>query len=208
MQSSPHFITIEGIEGAGKSTAVKFIRDYLLQAKKDVIVTREPGGTPFAEEIRQLLLNPNTKEKIDPKTELLLMFASRAQLFAQLIMPALSAGKWVLCDRFVDASYAYQSAGRGIDVKWVSVLEELTVDNLKPMATILLDIDPVLGLSRSKRRGPQDRFEQERVEFFEKVRHAYLERAKQDMQRFHIIDAAQSLPLVHEQLQHVLEKII
>lgn len=205
--SSDKFITIEGIEGAGKSTAVKFIQDFLVKTGKEVVVTREPGGTPVAEEIRQLLLNPNAKEVIDPKAELLLMFAGRAQHVASLILPELMAGKWVVCDRFVDATYAYQSAGRGLDAKWVSLMEEFAVGSLRPALTILLDIEPALGLARSRRRGPQDRFEKEKVEFFEKVRHSYLERARQDKDRFRIIDASQSLLNVQEQLQRVLEEL-
>jgi dTMP kinase len=199
------FITIEGIEGAGKSTAVKFIHDYLVNSGKEVTVTREPGGTPVAEEIRHLVLNPYAKEVIDPKAELLLMFAGRAQHLARLILPELASGKWIVCDRFVDATYAYQSAGRGLDAKWVGLLEEFTVGSLRPKLTILLDLEPSLGLARSKRRGPQDRFEKEKVEFFEKVRHSYLERARQDKERFRIIDASQSLLNVQEQLERVLE---
>jgi dTMP kinase len=205
---SGKFITIEGVEGAGKSTAIKFIEEFLRNANKDIVITREPGGTPLAEEIRHLLLNPDIKEKIDPKTELLLMFASRAQHLAQLILPALAKEQWVVSDRFVDATYAYQNAGRGIDVKWISMIEDFVVGTLRPEATILLDIDPALGLARSKKRGPQDRFEQEKVEFFEKVRAAYLERAHHDRKRFHIINAGLPLDDVQNQLQQVLEKLV
>lgn len=201
-------ISIEGIEGAGKSTALKYIQHFLDKAGKDVLITREPGGTPLAEKLRELLLNPELGEVVNPKTELLMMFASRAQHISQVIEPALVAGKWIICDRFVDASYAYQSAGRGLDKKWVSALDEMVVGNLKPDATFLLDIDPSLGLARSKKRGPQDRFEKEKVEFFEKVRHAYLERAAAEKKRFYIIDAALPLADVEAQLQSVLEKLI
>jgi dTMP kinase len=201
------FITIEGIEGAGKSTALQYIQDYFLETKKQVVFTREPGGTPLAEEIRHLLLNPQTKELINSKTELLLMFASRAQHVAHVIAPALAEGKWVVCDRFVDASYAYQSAGRGLPEKWIAFLEEMVVGNLKPEATILLDIDPEIGLARSKKRGPQDRFEKEKVAFFEKVRHAYRERARQEKERFHVIDAAQPLSSVQKQIKSVVESL-
>jgi len=207
MQQSGKFITVEGIEGAGKSTAVKYIQEYFLKKGKEIIVTREPGGTPVAEEIRHLLLNPHTKEIIDPKAELLLMFASRAQHIAGVISPALSAGKWVICDRFVDATYAYQSAGRGLDAKWIALLEKFVVNNLSPTLTILLDIEPALGLARSRRRGPQDRFEKETVEFFEKVRHAYLELAQQHKKRFAIINAAESLSAVQTQLQDALHEL-
>jgi len=204
---SSKFITIEGIEGAGKSTAVKFIHDYLQSKGKSVVVTREPGGTPVAEEIRQLVLNPDAKEIIDPKAELLLMFAGRAQHVARVILPELSAGKWVLCDRFVDATYAYQCGGRGLDAKWVKMLEELVVGSLRPDLTILLDLDPEVGLARSRRRGPQDRFEKEKVAFFERVRQVYLERADHEKQRFRVIDAAQPLGAVQENLKRVLESL-
>lgn len=202
------FITIEGIEGAGKTTAVRFILEYLRKVGKDVVSTREPGGTPLAEEIRRLLLNPALNEPVDPKTELLLIFASRAQHLSQLIVPQLENGKWVLCDRFIDATYAYQSAGRGIEAKWIKLLENLVVGELKPLITILLDIDPMLGLARSKNRGPQDRFEQEKAEFFEKVRQGYLQRAIEDKNRFYIIDAGQELTQVQIQLKLVLDKLI
>jgi len=204
---SAKFITIEGIEGAGKSTAVKFIHDFLIQLGKPVLLTREPGGTPLAEEIRQLLLNPHSPESIDSKTELLLMFACRSQHVTGLILPALEQGKWVVCDRFVDATYAYQSAGRGLDSHWIQMLEKWIVGSLKPVVTILLDIDPLLGLARSKRRGPQDRFERETVGFFEKVRQCYLDRAQQDKKRFRVIDASQSLDKVQQQLSHILEEL-
>lgn len=204
--SSSKFITIEGIEGAGKSTAIKFIEEYLLSQGKRVLLTREPGGTPVAEEIRQLVLNPNAEEVIDPKTELLLMFAGRAQHLARLILPELSAGKWIVCDRFVDATYAYQCAGRGLDESWVTMLEKFVVGSLRPDLTLLLDLDPALGLARSRRRGPQDRFEQEKLEFFERVRQAYLDRARQEPERFRVIDASQPLLTVQAALRLVLEK--
>jgi dTMP kinase len=201
------FITIEGIEGAGKSTAVKVIVEFLTARGHEVVVTREPGGTPLAEQMRKLLLDPDAQEAIDPKTELLLMFAGRAQHIAQVIHPALRAGNTVVCDRFVDASYAYQGAGRGLPAEWIAALDKMVVAALCPDATILLDVDPALGLQRSQQRGPQDRFEKEKVAFFEKVRHAYLERARQEPARFHVIDASQTLERVTTQLQHLLEKV-
>ncbi len=204
---SGKFITIEGIEGAGKSTAIKYIEAYLLSQGKKVLLTREPGGTPVAEEIRQLVLSPNTKEVIDSKAELLLMFAGRAQHLARLILPALSAGNWLVCDRFVDATYAYQCAGRGLAEKWVALLEEFVVGSLRPDLTLLLDLDPALGLARSRRRGPQDRFEKEKVAFFEKVRQSYLERAQREPNRFCVIDASQSLLTVQDDLRRILEKL-
>jgi len=170
-------------------------------------MTREPGGTPLAEEMRQLVLNPHTKEILDPKAELLLMFAGRAQHLSRFILPELAAGKWVICDRFVDATYAYQSAGRGLDSQWVKMLEDFVVGALRPRLTILLDLDPALGLARSRRRGPQDRFEKENLDFFDKVRHSYLERARQDKDRFRVIEASQPLLKVQRELQQVMESL-
>jgi dTMP kinase len=202
------FLTIEGVEGVGKSTAVRYIQQYLTAARLPFVVTREPGGTPIAEKIRQLLLAPNAEEPIIPITELLLMFACRAQHVANLIMPALTAGKWVVSDRFVDASYAYQGAGRGFDMTQIATLDEWTVGSLHSQATILLDAPPQLGLTRIQRRGQQDRIEQEKVDFFERVRAGYLQRAKNDAQRFHVIDATQPLAVVHAEIKIILDKLI
>ncbi|HSW71473.1 MAG TPA: dTMP kinase, partial [Gammaproteobacteria bacterium] len=178
---------------------------YLQMKGEKVVLTREPGGTALAEELRELRLNPEAQEILDPKAELLLMFAGRAQHLAHLILPELAAGKWVICDRFVDATYAYQGAGRGLDNKWIQLLEEFVVGSLRPVLTILLDLDPALGLARSKRRGPQDRFEKETLAFFSQVRHAYLDRARKDRERFRVIEAGQPLLKVQAQLQEVME---
>lgn len=201
------FLTIEGSEGAGKSTAVQYIKDYLTTAKKDFIITREPGGTQIAEKIRQILLQPNADEIITPDTELLLMFACRAQHIAEVILPALKAGKWVVSDRYVDASYAYQGGGRQMDLARIALLEDWIVKDIKPAVTILLDTTPEIGLARAKNRGAQDRIEQEKIEFFERVRQGYLKRAKADSQRFRIIDAAQPLSQVKTELRIILEAI-
>lgn len=201
------FLTIEGIEGVGKSTALHFISQYLTQQGKQVLVTREPGGTPLAEKIRMLLLTPNDQEIMQSKTELLLMYACRAQHLATLIQPALSEGKWVVSDRFNDATYAYQGGGRQLDISQIDLLDNWVVGELKPHATILLDAPAELGLARAKHRGPQDRIEQEKIDFFERVREAYLSRAKQDPRRFHVIDATQSLEKVQRDIQTVLEKL-
>ncbi len=210
MDSKNHtgkFLTIEGIEGVGKSTAIKFIQNYLVHAKQEIVMTREPGGTGIAEQIRKVLLTPNAEETMASETELLLMFASRAQHMAHLIKPALAAGKWVVSDRFVDASYAYQGAGRGLDLKKIATLDQWIEGGLVPDATILLDASPELGLARAKSRGQRDRIEQEKIEFFERVREGYLTRAKQDPNRFHVIDAAQPLVAVNEEIKKVLDKL-
>jgi dTMP kinase len=202
------FLTIEGIEGVGKSTAVKFIQTYLGHAQQDFVVTREPGGTVIAEQIRQVLLKPNADETMVPETELLLMFASRAQHIASIIKPGLDAGKWVVSDRFVDASFAYQGGGRGFDLAQIQILSKWVVGDLMPDATILLDAPTNVGMSRAKRRGSQDRIEQEKIDFFERVRAAYLNLAKNDAQRFHVIDAAQPLAKVQENIKKVLDTLI
>lgn len=201
------FLTIEGIEGVGKSTAMRFIQDYLTKAQISFVMTREPGGTAIAEQIRQVLLTPDANEKMIPETELLLMFASRAQHIATLIQPNLSAGKWVVSDRYVDASYAYQGAGRGFDTAMLTTLERWVAKDLQPNLTILLDAPPAVGLARAQHRGPKDRIEQEKIDFFERVRNGYLARVKADPQRFRIIDATQSLPAVQNDLRQVLEEL-
>lgn len=199
------FLTIEGIEGVGKSTAVKYIQDYLIQAKKDFIVTREPGGTVIAEQIRKVLLTPNQDEIILPETELLLMFASRVQHIATVIQPALNAGKWVVCDRFVDASFAYQGGGRRIDLSKIEMLDNWLVDKVRPDMTILLDAPTQIGMTRAKHRGPHDRIEQEKADFFERARAVYLARAKSDSGRFRIVDATQQLDQVQAEIRKILD---
>jgi dTMP kinase len=200
------FITIEGTEGAGKSTALHHIQTYLAKTNNDILLTREPGGTELAEEIRKVLLHPASTETMAPETELLLMFAGRAQHISQCILPALKAGKWLVSDRYIDASYAYQGGGRGIDSHQIETLDNLIVGNLYPDLTLLLDVPADLGLARTETRGSQkDRIEQERIDFFIRVRNVYLARAKQDPNRIKIIDASQSLPLVQDQMSRVLD---
>jgi dTMP kinase len=201
------FITVEGIEGAGKSTAIQFITNYLQSNNIPLRVTREPGGTPIAEDIRRLLLMPH-EENVATDTELLLMFASRAQHIANVIRPALAKGEWVLCDRFTDASYAYQGGGRGIPNERIAVLETWVQGELQPDLTLLLDLPAEMGLMRIKDRKTQDRIEREHHDFFARVRQAYLDRAKRFPQRFKIINAAADLPQVQAQLVAALNPLI
>ena len=197
------FITVEGIEGVGKTTNIEFIRQRLLVAGKDVVVTREPGGTPLGEAIRGLLLDPQYTG-MDSTCELQLMFAARAEHLARIVRPALEKGQWVLCDRFTDATYAYQGGGRGIDKAIIARLEELVQGDFRPDLTLLLDVPVEVGLARAGQRGELDRFEQEKVEFFERVRAAYLAMAEEFPQRYRVIDASQPLELVQQQLAAIL----
>ncbi len=197
---SGRFITVEGIEGAGKSTCVTFIRECLVGAGKSVVVTREPGGTALGEKLRHLLLDHH-QEAISPDAELLLMFAARAQHLARVILPALHAGQWVLCDRFSAASYAYQGGGRGIAEERIAALENWTQGVLRPDLTLLLDLPVHLGLERAGKRSEPDRFEREDGGFFERVRESYLQQARQHPQRYRVINAA--LPLAEVQAQIV-----
>lgn len=201
------FLTIEGIEGVGKSTALEYIKSCLTTAKVDFVATREPGGTPTAEKIRHVLLTP-CDEPMASTTELLLMFACRAQHVAQLIKPSLQSGKWVVSDRYVDASYAYQGGGRQLSMDHIATLDRMVVNNLMPERTLLLDAPAEIGLARAKHRGPQDRIEQEKVDFFERVRAVYLQRAAEDKKRFRIIDATQSLEQVQAQIKAALDELI
>ena len=200
------FITIEGSEGAGKSTNIRHIQDYLNNKNIDFISTREPGGTPVAEKIRDLLLD-KTNTSLCSDAELLLMFAARAQHLNELIIPALESGKWVLSDRFTDASYAYQGGGRGLSWEKIAQLEQFVQGDLRPDATILLDIPVELGMERVRNRGETDRFEQEQLSFFKRIRNAYLTLAKEHPERFHIIDTQPAIEDVHKQLTQVMDEL-
>ena len=203
------FITLEGIEGAGKSTAQQFIIKYLSKQGINATATREPGGTPLAEAIRHVLLYAKHDEPLFGETELLLMFASRAQHVRHHIMPLLASGQWVVSDRYVDASYAYQGGGRGIAKSFIQQLDHAIVGSCYPDVTFLLDIDPALGNLRLDARGnKKDRIEQEQLAFFKRVRASYLERAKAHPKRIVVIDASQSMSAVEERLQQVLETLI
>jgi len=198
------FITIEGGEGAGKSSNLDFVRRHLERRGVELVTTREPGGTALGEAIREMLLDRRNREMADD-TELLLMFAARAQHLAERILPALEAGIWVLCDRFTDATYAYQGGGRGIPGERIAVLEQWVQKGLQPDLTLLLDIPVEQGLARAGARSAPDRFESERIAFFERVRAAYLERARRFPERFRVIDASRPLEQVQRSLAEVLE---
>jgi dTMP kinase len=191
MNRQGRFISLEGGEGAGKSTLLAGLREHLTQQGVSLLQTREPGGTPLGEAIRGLVLDP-AHAALSAESELLLMFASRAQLVRERIAPALATGQWVLCDRYVDASYAYQGGGRGQPSARIAELERWACDGVKPDLTLLLDLPVSTGRARAASRGAADRIEVEADAFFERVRHAYRERARAEPQRFRVIDA--SLP--------------
>jgi len=198
------FITVEGVEGAGKSTNIRVIEEFLSEWKLNYILTREPGGTLIAEEIRELLLKHH-EEKMDATTELLLIFAARAQHLSTKIRQTLAEGTWVLCDRFTDATYAYQGAGRGLDVKLISQLERLVQDNLRPDLTVIFDLDPSVGLERARQRGQLDRIESQKLEFFQRVREGYQNIASREGDRCLLIDASQTRETVRQSLRTALE---
>ncbi len=199
-------ITVEGGEGVGKSTNLAFIQQQLESAGIDLVVTREPGGTEVAEKIRQLLLTPSD-EPICELSELLLVFAARAQHVEQLIKPALESGAWVLCDRFIDATYAYQGGGRAMDLNVIAALEQMVLCDIKADMTLLLDLPVEVGMARARARAELDRFEQEQLSFFESVRAAYLARAEADPNRVAVIDAAPALGQVQQQIAVALQKL-
>ncbi len=201
------FVTLEGPEGAGKSTNREYLAERLRACGVDVVLTREPGGTPLAERIRELLLTP-ADEPMAVDTELLLVFAARAQHLAQVIRPALERGAVVLCDRFTDATYAYQGGGRGLSIERIAQLEAFVQGELRPDLTLIFDLPVEVGLARAAARGRLDRFEQEGLRFFESVRRAYLERAKAAPSRYRIIDAGQPLNVVQQDVQALIPDLM
>ncbi len=201
------FVTLEGPEGAGKSTNREYLAEQLRSRDIEVVLTREPGGTPLAEKIRELLLAPGD-EPMASDTELLLMFAARAQHLAQVIRPALARGAVVLCDRFTDATYAYQGGGRGVDVARIALLEQFVQGDLRPDFTLLFDLPVEVGLARAANRGRLDRFETEGRAFFEAVRACYLARLAAAPERYRLIDAAQALPAVQRQLDALVPALL
>jgi dTMP kinase len=198
------FVTFEGGEGAGKSTMIARAEQYFRSQGREVILTREPGGTRLAERIRELVLGPE-HDDLSAASELLLVFAARAQHLAELIRPALQQGQVVLCDRFTDASWAYQGGGRGQPAEFIAALERGVHGDLQPDLTLLLDLPVDEGLKRMQARGEADRIEQESVAFFERVRAAYLQRARQYPERMVVVDANQDIEAVWADIRNVLD---
>jgi len=202
------FITLEGTEGAGKSTNLTFIKEWLAEKGIDLIVTREPGGTEIGEAIREILLN-KAYTAMQAETELLLMFAARAQHLQEKILPALEQGKWVISDRFTDATYAYQGAARGMSFERIGEIEQWVQQGFFPNTTFIFDLPIEIGMTRvASRGGETDRFEQEKHDFFEKVRAAYLKRALGSPERYTVLDASQSLEAVQESIVIRLEQML
>jgi dTMP kinase len=200
------FLTLEGLDGAGKSTQLDFIRDWFVQRDIDVQFTREPGGTPIGEQLRKLLLAVDTEVTLD--TETLLLFAARNEHIAQVIEPALAAGRWVVCDRFTDATYAYQGGGRGVDPTRIAVLEQWVQRGLQPDLTLLFDLAPEVAAERMAKSRELDRFEREKLDFHVRVRDAYLARARSEAARFAVFDASRSVAEVQQQLAARLEQLL
>jgi len=198
------FIVLEGGEGAGKSTHAAWIRDWLQARGREVVLTREPGGSPLAEGIRGLVLQ-DWAEGVGAETELLLMFAARAAHLRATVQPALAAGKDVVCDRFVDSSYAYQGAGKGMASRHLQALEQLVLKDFRPDLVLVFDLPPEQGLARARRRGEANRFEDESLAYMRRVRECFLERAREGGARYAVIDAAPPLDSVHQALAQVLE---
>jgi len=198
------FITLEGVDGAGKSTHLGFIADWLKDHGKQVILTREPGGTPLGEELRTLLLN----REMDSDTELLLMFAARQAHLTSLVRPELARGAWVVSDRFTDASYAYQCGGRGIDPARLAVLEDWVQQGFQPTLTLLFDVPAEVAESRRSAARVADRFEREADSFFNRVRQAYLERARAEPGRIRVVDASKDIAAIQSELARLLEALL
>lgn len=210
MSARGRFITLEGIEGAGKSTLARKVQEWLLGRGIRARLTREPGGTPLAERVRQIVLTPDA-EALTPVCETLLMFAGRSLHVENLIRPALGAGEWVVCDRFTDATYAYQGSGRGIDPEWIGALARAVHGDLTPDCTLLLDLPVAVGLTRARARhgaAAVDRFEGQAAAFFERVRAGYLALAAREPHRVRIIDAEPPLTQVQGQIERILEGLI
>jgi dTMP kinase len=203
MMSAGKFITLEGVDGAGKSTHLGFVAEWLRQHGREVIVTREPGGTPLGETLRELLLHRD----MDADTELLLMFAARQAHLSELILPALARGAWVVSDRFTDASYAYQCGGRGIEVARIAALEAWVQRGFSPDLTLLFDVPPEVAEARRSAARAADRFEREADSFFSRVRNAYLERARAEPDRMRVLDARHSIAELQREISQLLQAL-
>lgn len=204
MTARGRFVTFEGIDGAGKSTQIAFVDGWLRRRGTDVLLTREPGGTPIGEALREMILH----RPMQPRTETLLMFAARCEHVLSVIEPALAAGRWVLCDRFTDATYAYQSGGRGIPQADVAALARWVHPGLKPDLTLLFDLEPRIAAERLARAQRSDRFEAEQRDFFTRVREHYLARARAEPERFVVIDTAQDKPVVQALLVEAIGRLL
>ena len=204
MNARGRFVTFEGIDGAGKSTQIAFIDGWLRARGVDVLLTREPGGTPIGESLREMILH----RPMQARTETLLMFAARCEHVLAVIEPALAAGRWVLCDRFTDATYAYQSGGRGIAAADVAALEQWVHPRLQPHLTLLFDLDPAIAAERLARARRSDRFESEQRDFFARVREHYLARARAEPQRFVVVDTSQDKPVVQSRLIDAVGRLL
>ncbi|MGK0273610.1 MAG: dTMP kinase [Cocleimonas sp.] len=201
------FITFEGVEGAGKTTNIEYIAEKIKASGHEILLTREPGGTELSEAIRELLISKEYPE-MHVTTELLLMFAARSEHLNKKILPAINEGKWVLCDRFTDATFAYQGGGRGISETTISTLETLVQGTLKPDFTFLFDLNAEIGLARAKNRGETDRFEQQHIDFFNRVRAKYLAMAEIEKHRYRIVNAEHDLSTVQIQISQLLTEIL
>ena len=204
-QTRGKFITLEGIDGAGKSTQLEGVAEFLRSKGLSAMVTREPGGTPLGEKLRTLLLDKTIT--MHAQTEALLMFASRCEHLDRVIVPALEQGRWVVSDRFTDASFAYQGGGRELDMSKLDMLENWTHGNFQPDLTLYFDVPVELGQQRINQLNSIDRFEKEEKDFFHRVRTVYLERAEQFPERIQYIDATQPAPAVHEAVEQILQKL-
>jgi dTMP kinase len=202
-----YLVVCESVEGAGKTLSSIFMAEYFEKIGIDCVNTREPGGTPFAEDIRSMLLQKRD-EKVHEQTELLLMFAARAQHLNQVILPSLESGKWVYCQRFNSSSIAYQGAARGMNLKTILDLKKMVCGDLEPDLTIILDIDPEIGMKRASNRGDLDRIETEEIAFFNRARESFLQQARENPHRFAVIDASKSIPEVKEQLKSVMDEFV
>lgn len=199
------FITVEGIDGAGKSTQLAWVADFVRARNRKVVMTREPGGTPLGEKLRGLLLDKDQRMHLE--TEALLMFAARREHIDKVIAPALARGEWVLCDRFTDATFAYQGGGRGADWQRLRTLEQWVQGPLQPDLTLLFDVSPEVGRQRASSIKVPDRFEQERDDFFARVREGYLRRAREDAKRVRVVDASRTVIEIQRELTQIMESL-